>query len=70
LTNPFNLQHPELVNGILDSIQSISDVAKSVLTDPELSRDTLLSALSVTTPFFINQHYLTLESTGSYKQEP
>ncbi|KJA26368.1 hypothetical protein HYPSUDRAFT_36678 [Hypholoma sublateritium FD-334 SS-4] len=37
---------PELVNGILQSIQSISDEARRVLADPELPRDSLLSALS------------------------
>lgn len=41
------LQEPELVNGILESIQSISDEARRVLADPELPRDSLLSALSV-----------------------
>ncbi|KAJ3510120.1 hypothetical protein NLJ89_g4855 [Agrocybe chaxingu] len=38
---------PELVNGILDSIQSISDEARRALADPELPRDSLLSALSI-----------------------
>ncbi|KAG5645542.1 putative secondary metabolism biosynthetic enzyme [Asterophora parasitica] len=37
---------PELVNGILEAIQSISDEAKRALADPELPRDSLLSALS------------------------
>jgi len=37
---------PELVNGILVAIQSISDEARRALADPELSRDSLLSALS------------------------
>ncbi|PPR02595.1 hypothetical protein CVT24_002166 [Panaeolus cyanescens] len=37
---------PELVGGILDAIQSISDEAKRALADPELSRDSLLTALS------------------------
>ena len=32
---------------ILESIQSISDEARRVLADPELTRDSLLSALSV-----------------------
>ncbi|KAG2017833.1 cystathionine beta-lyase [Coprinopsis cinerea AmutBmut pab1-1] len=36
---------PELVNGILAAIQSISDEARRALADPELSRDALLSAL-------------------------
>jgi hypothetical protein len=43
----FVLQEPELVNGILKSIQSISDEARRVLADPELSRDSQLSAFSV-----------------------
>ncbi|KAF9532585.1 cystathionine beta-lyase [Crepidotus variabilis] len=37
---------PDLVNGILESIQSISDEARRALADPELSRDSLLTALS------------------------
>ncbi|KAF9466537.1 cystathionine beta-lyase [Collybia nuda] len=37
---------PELVNGILQAIQSISDEARRALADPELPRDSLLSALS------------------------
>ncbi|GLB40506.1 putative GHMP kinases C terminal [Lyophyllum shimeji] len=37
---------PELVNGILNAIQSISDEARRALADPELPRDSLLSALS------------------------
>jgi len=37
---------PELVNGILEAIQSISDEARRTLADPELPRDALLSALS------------------------
>ena len=45
----FFFQEPELVNGILKSIQSISDEARRVLADPELSRDSQLSALSVST---------------------
>jgi len=40
-------QDPELVNGLLESIQSISDEARRCLADPELSREQLLSALSV-----------------------
>jgi hypothetical protein len=45
----FVLQEPELVNGILKSIQGISDEVRRVLADPELSRDSQLSALSVST---------------------
>ena len=41
------LQEPELVSGILKSIQSISDEARRALADPELPRDSLLSTLSV-----------------------
>jgi len=37
---------PELVNGILQSIQSISDEGRRVLADPELPRDSMLSALA------------------------
>lgn len=40
-------QEPELVNGIMESIQSISDEARRILADPELPRESLLSALSV-----------------------
>lgn len=35
------------MNGILEAIQSISDEARRTLADPELPRDALLSALSV-----------------------
>ncbi|KAJ2916633.1 hypothetical protein MD484_g3808, partial [Candolleomyces efflorescens] len=37
---------PELVNGILKSIQGISDEARRALADPELPRDALISALN------------------------
>ncbi|KAJ7914934.1 Cys/Met metabolism PLP-dependent enzyme-domain-containing protein [Mycena leptocephala] len=37
---------PDLVDGILKSIQSITDEARRALADPELSRAELLSALS------------------------
>ena len=48
-------QEPELVNGILQSIQSISDEARRALADPELPRDSMLSALAVSNcTFFIN----------------
>jgi hypothetical protein len=40
------MQEPEKVRKILDSIQAISDEATRALSDPELSRDTLLSGLS------------------------
>ncbi|KAJ7039593.1 Cys/Met metabolism PLP-dependent enzyme-domain-containing protein [Mycena alexandri] len=39
-------EEPELVDGILKSIQSISEEARRALADPELSRTELLSALS------------------------
>ncbi|KAG5352022.1 hypothetical protein C0989_004165 [Termitomyces sp. Mn162] len=40
------INEPELVNGILNAIQSISDEARRALADPEIPRETLLSALS------------------------
>lgn len=43
----FYYQDPALVNGLLDSIQSISDEARRCLADPELSREQLLSAIAV-----------------------
>jgi hypothetical protein len=49
------LQEPELVNGLLAAIQSISDEAKRALADPELPRQSLLSALSVSCLFFSSQ---------------
>lgn len=39
-------QEPEKVGEILGAIQTISDEAKRALSDPELSRDSLLSGLS------------------------
>ncbi|KAG2058492.1 cystathionine beta-lyase [Suillus hirtellus] len=39
-------QEPEFVNGLLSAIQHISDEAQRALADPQLSRQTLLSALS------------------------
>ncbi|KAJ7352433.1 Cys/Met metabolism PLP-dependent enzyme-domain-containing protein [Mycena albidolilacea] len=42
----FKASEPELVDGILKSIQSISEEARRALADPELSRADLLSALS------------------------
>ncbi|TDL25608.1 cystathionine beta-lyase [Rickenella mellea] len=38
-------KEPELVDGVLKAIQSISDEARRALADPELSRDELLSGL-------------------------
>ena len=46
---------------ILESIQSISDEARRVLADPELTRDSLLSALSVSV---INASLFQAELTG------
>ena len=40
-------QEPELVEGVLNSIQSISDEARRALADPELSRGALLTAIGV-----------------------
>jgi len=48
-------QEPELVNGILQSIQGISDEARRALADPELPRESMLSALAVSKcTFFMN----------------
>jgi mevalonate kinase len=46
-------QEPEFVNGLLGAIQDISDEAQRALADPQLSRQTLLSALSVRCSFFV-----------------
>ncbi|KAJ6570174.1 Cys/Met metabolism PLP-dependent enzyme-domain-containing protein [Mycena vulgaris] len=51
---------PELVDGILKSIQSISDEARRALADPELSRAELLSALSA----LINENHQHLVTLG------
>ncbi|KAJ6631005.1 cystathionine beta-lyase [Mycena sp. CBHHK59/15] len=51
---------PELVDGILKSIQSISDEARRALADPELSRVELLSALSA----LINENHQHLVTLG------
>jgi hypothetical protein len=40
-------QEPELINGLLNSIQSISDEARRCLADPELSREQLLNSIGV-----------------------
>ena len=40
-------QEPELVNGILDSIQAISDEARRILADPELPRDQQVEGIGV-----------------------
>ncbi|KAG6850711.1 hypothetical protein H0H93_009869 [Arthromyces matolae] len=39
-------KEPELVNGILNAIQGISDEARRALADPKMPRETLLSVLS------------------------
>lgn len=49
--NSNGIQEPELVGKILGFIQGISDEAKRVLADPEISRDTLLTVLSVSATF-------------------
>ncbi|KAJ7116398.1 cystathionine beta-lyase [Mycena epipterygia] len=51
---------PELVDGILKSIQSITDEARRALADPELSRVELLSALSA----LINENHEHLVTLG------
>lgn len=40
-------QEPELVNGILDSIQAISDEARRILADPELPRERQVEGIGV-----------------------
>jgi DNA-binding phage protein len=58
-------QDPEFVNGLLNAIQHISDEAQRALADPELSREELLAALSVRSPFlsvFQDTVILTLSS--------
>lgn len=45
-----------MVNGILEAIQSISDEARRALADPELPRDSLLSALSVSSAAIMSIH--------------
>ncbi|KAJ7454764.1 cystathionine beta-lyase [Mycena latifolia] len=51
---------PELVEGILKSIQGISDEARRALADPELSRAELLSALEA----LINENHQHLVTLG------
>ncbi|KAK2460918.1 hypothetical protein APHAL10511_007388 [Amanita phalloides] len=53
-------REPELVGKILESIQGISDEARRVLADPELTRDSLLSALSA----LINENHGLLVTLG------
>jgi hypothetical protein len=40
-------QEPEAVNKMFEEIQSISDEARLALNDPEMPREDLLNALSV-----------------------
>lgn len=40
-------QEPELVNGIMDSIQAISDEARRILADPELPRERQIEGIGV-----------------------
>ncbi|GBE88259.1 cystathionine beta-lyase [Sparassis crispa] len=54
------LEQPEIVNKILDDIQTISDEARRALADPELSRGSLLSALSA----LIDENHAHLVSLG------
>ncbi|EKM78669.1 hypothetical protein AGABI1DRAFT_41416 [Agaricus bisporus var. burnettii JB137-S8] len=51
---------PELVNGILEAIQTITDEARRVLADPEITRETLLQALSA----LINENHGHLVTLG------
>ncbi|KAJ7284802.1 Cys/Met metabolism PLP-dependent enzyme-domain-containing protein [Mycena rebaudengoi] len=51
---------PELVDGILKSIQSISNEARRALADPELSREELLTALAA----LINENHQHLVTLG------
>ncbi|TFK49910.1 cystathionine beta-lyase [Heliocybe sulcata] len=53
-------REPEVVNAILEAIQSISDEARRALADPELSREALLSAISA----LINENHAHLVSLG------
>ena len=45
-------QEPERIGEILEAIQSISDEARRILADPELSREKQLHGIGVC-PFFI-----------------
>lgn len=53
-------QEPAVVQHILDSIQSISDEARRALGDPELQRDSLLSALAA----LITENHAHLDALG------
>ncbi|KAI0316729.1 cystathionine beta-lyase [Amylostereum chailletii] len=54
------LQEPDVVQGLLDSIQSISTEARRALGDPEISREALLTALAA----LINENHAHLVSLG------
>ncbi|TFY60028.1 hypothetical protein EVG20_g7572 [Dentipellis fragilis] len=54
------LEEPEIVGRILEAIQSITDEARRALSDPELSREALLSALSA----LIDENHAHLVSLG------
>lgn len=52
-----HFQEPELVNGILNAIQNISDEARRALADPEMPRESLLQVLSVCVLFIVTSPY-------------
>ncbi|KAH9940977.1 cystathionine beta-lyase [Amylocystis lapponica] len=54
------MEEPDLVNHILIAIQAISDEARRALADPEISRESLLSALSA----LISENHIHLVSLG------
>ncbi|KAG7089875.1 hypothetical protein E1B28_011514 [Marasmius oreades] len=54
------INEPELVQSLLNAIQVISDEARRVLADPELSRETLLTALAA----LIRENHSHLVSLG------
>ncbi|KAG8965663.1 cystathionine beta-lyase [Tulasnella sp. 419] len=53
-------EEPDVVNRILESIQAISDEARRLLLDPEMSRDALLAALEA----LIDENHAHLVSLG------
>lgn len=53
-------QEPEVIESILDAIQSITTEARRALADPELSREQLLSALSA----LIDKNHVHLVNLG------
>ncbi|KAI0925891.1 hypothetical protein AcV5_008499 [Taiwanofungus camphoratus] len=54
------VEKPDIVNNILDAIQSISNEARRALADPELSRESLLTAISA----LIDENHSHLVSLG------